>query len=841
MPESEPSGVPLVERLERLLEAPSSRLVLSFLIVLSLLPHGALGTVLPAPLVPHVDTVFLALFTPEFVLRVLAYLRHRRERTARRAEVVLLFFDFLALLSFLPLHGYFAEASTFRLFRLSRMLLLVGYWSDMLSDLWAILSGRERRHQLVFVLLLGVVLSFAGAALVAELAPGFDYDDDGDVDATDGTFRHMQWWAFRQSLDPGNTPAGPPGFVVTAVSVALTYAGVVMLAFLIGISTGAMEELVDRARERPLGLRDHTVILGLRSHSHLMLAELAGIYRKNVRRLNVAVLGPWPEAPEYFHERSLRHFHYRNGDPLRPSDLARVDVARASRVLLVGQDEEEPDARVVGALLAVRSQNASAQLYPDLEHEKNFLAALSAGGPRTQLIGSGPFLGYYIAQNVIYPGIQRAYRELLTTAGSEIYTYLFTDEERKELGKQPPVDGLALLLAGWQRRICVIGVFVGGRSAPIPVLNLADPGTRDRHEPVFEGDLVRPGKIFGLVGVALRWSDLARFARSLAESGLPIALPRAEPQTTSLVPTLSLHLPAPPVRRVLVCGSGGRVPRVLSELFDFYGQLDATVLVRDPANLDLLPGEVHAALSGYLAGAPAGGNESWRIDVMGEERQVRGDRGGRVRIVHADWSDAAVMLRHPAADPGSADAILFLPRQEGDVADGLLALDCLRTAEFGRSGRIRHAEGARVVAMLRDPVKAELLERRLDEMAGPGSESRFTVLSSERLRHHFTVQSLFVRGLNGVLLELLGASGQHLCRVVPRMADGRRPSGDVEDALALVKALYTQHAAVLVGYDNAAGEPVLGPPRVAAGSRLAWADVRALYVVMDGRRLAPSP
>jgi hypothetical protein len=833
MPDAEPPGRPRGERLERLLESSASRLALSFLIVVSLLPHGALGTFLPGWLVPHVDTVFLLLFTPEFVLRVMAWRRHRQEGASRRAEVALLGADLLALLSFLPLHAWFAP-STFRLLRLTRLLLLVGYWSDMLGDLWDILSGRERRWQLLFVLLLGVVLSFAGGALVAEVGPPFDYDGDGDVDGTDRTFRGMQWWAFRQALDPGNTPPQPAGAVVTAVSVTLVYAGMVMLAFLIGISTGAMEELVDRARERPPGLRDHTVILGLRSHSHLMLTELAGIYRKNLRRLDVAVLGHHREPPAYLHERALHGFHYRTGDPLRPTDLRRVDVARARRVLLHGQEEEEPDARVVGALLAVRSQNPTAHLYADLEHEKNFAAALTAGGPRTQLIGSGPFLGYYIAQNVIYPGIQRAYRELLTSAGSEIYTYLFTDEERKALGGRGRLDGLALLAGAWPRRLCVIGVFVAGRVGfpPVPVLNLSDPGTWKRHPGLFDGGGIRADQVVGLVGIAVRWSDLARFARALADPST--ALPAAPAPAAS---DLRLHLPAPPVRRVIVCGSGARVPRVLSELLDFYGGLEATVLVRDPANLEPLLAEVHAALNGFLAGVPSGPSRTtWRMAEEGGEHRLVGAHGGLVRVVHADWTDAATMLRHPASDLGEADAVLFLPRQEGDVADGLMALDCLRTAEFARGG-VRLRDGLRVVAMLRDPVKALLLERRLDEMAGPGAETRFTVLSSERLRHHFTVQSLFVWGLNGVLLDLLGASGQHMCRVLPRLADGRRPSGAI-DPLALAAELYERHAAVLVGCDTASGETLLGPAAL-AGTPLTWADVRALYVVMDGRRLSP--
>src|SRR5688572_9894545 len=58
-----------LDRVERVLRAYGTRLLLSFLIVLSVLPAATLGTVLPAPLVVRLDLVFLALFAPEFALR----------------------------------------------------------------------------------------------------------------------------------------------------------------------------------------------------------------------------------------------------------------------------------------------------------------------------------------------------------------------------------------------------------------------------------------------------------------------------------------------------------------------------------------------------------------------------------------------------------------------------------------------------------------------------------------------------------------------------------------------------------------------------------------------------
>jgi hypothetical protein len=119
-------------------------------------------------------------------------------------------------------------------------------------------------------------------------------------------------------------------------------------------------------------------------------------------------------------------------------------------------------------------------------------------------------------------------------------------------------------------------------------------------------------------------------------------------------------------------------------------------------------------------------------------------------------------------------------------------------------------------------------------MAGEGQSSRFTVLSSERLRHHFMVQTLFVPSLNGVLLELLGAAGQHLARVVPASARAGRDFDPAELALEVLD----RHRAVLLGYERANGSVMLDPRQMTPNARVAWSDVRSLYVVADGRRVA---
>jgi len=140
------------------------------------------------------------------------------------------------VLSFLPLQ-HVVELRHARLIRLSRIVLLVGYWSPMVRDLWSILVSRERRFQILFVLFSGVVLSFAGAVVLHWLAsPDFDGDRQQD------TFFATLWWSFRQVEDPGNLVESPTGGAVVVVSLLLTFAGLVLFSFLVGIGTAAIDE-----------------------------------------------------------------------------------------------------------------------------------------------------------------------------------------------------------------------------------------------------------------------------------------------------------------------------------------------------------------------------------------------------------------------------------------------------------------------------------------------------------------------------------------------------------------------------------------------------------------------
>jgi hypothetical protein len=831
-----PRRVPFLDRADQALQSPATRLALSFLIVLSVLPPGSLG-LLPAGVAARLDLLFLLIFGPEFALRLSTSVRQWGAGRRNRWEAVLLTTDFVALLSFLPLQDAFPDTAYFRLFRLTRLVLLLGYWGEMASDLARIVFGRERRYQVVAVALFGLVLSFAGAVILAEFAPGYDYDEDGVVTAEDRGFRRVLWWSFRQVQDSGNLAVRPADALVVLVSLALTFAGLILFTFVIGISTGAMQELMHRARDRPVALRAHTVVLGFTASTAYLLHELADIYRKNLKQVKGAVLGPADEAPDALFDRRLRGYQYRSGNPERAADLERVGIAEAKRVLVLGEGTE-PDARVIAALLATRALTRRATLYADLEHEKNFVAARGAGGPRTRMVGSGPFLGDYLAQNLAYPGIYHVYRQLLTSRGCEIYTYLWSDAERRALGGVGALDPSALAYhAGRAHAVRWLGFL----TAPSPdatlevddfdvLLNPAAARVRDRAAYAFDdAGRVRPGVLRGVVGIAARFESVRSLGEALARGEEP------KPEPTAPAIELSLSLPMGRPHRLLLCATGAQVPRVVSELMRYTPGLAVTVLTRDAGRVEGLVSAIAGAVENARSWMPDRRSDC-RVRVA-EDGSLRVDAAsgevGSVRVVTLDWTDLARIQRDPQLRLSETEAVAFLPRGDDESADGLVALDCLRLADLLARGALEVPASFHVLGLLRDPVKTDRLSGRVAELTSDREGRRFTILSSERARHQFLVQNLFVPGLNTVLLEILGASGQHLCRLVPRSTPG--PRGGNVDALA-VQAAVAARDLLFIGLEKTGvdGVEVLIDPRELAPDRaVAWGSVTALYALAD--------
>jgi len=206
--------------------------------------------------------------------------------------------------------------------------------------------------------------------------------------------------------------------------------------------------------------------------------------------------------------------------------------------------------------------------------------------------------------------------------------------------------------------------------------------------------------------------------------------------------------------------------------------------------------------------------------------------------VHAlclDWTDLTRLLADPVLRLSETDTVAFMPRSDDPSADGLVALDCLRLADLHTRRALAVPESFHVLGLVRDAVKTERLAGRIRELAGEHGTRRFTILSSERARHQFLVQNLFVPGLNAVQLEMLGATGQHLCRLVPRQPASGQASGLEPEAL---EAACAERGLLFAGVELAGpdGTQVLLDPReLPPGRALPWSEVSGLYALGDQR------
>ncbi|PRP94178.1 hypothetical protein ENSA5_41330 [Enhygromyxa salina] len=389
----------------RFLGRVESRLVLSAAIIVSLLPFEW---------VPRFDALFLALFSIEFGLRVLLVFRgealhaHGSARgvTPTEAELeenrgwqwpstgtlVLMLFDLLALLSFVPslvgLDDGDAQTRWLRLFRLTRMMLLLSYWAPLVRDVWSVVLRHERAKQVTLMGLVVLSLSFAGAVVIDQLRVDdeelIDFDGDGEfgldehgqaVDPDDERFVVHLWWAFRQIQDPGNMMSSPEQIAAVVVSVALTVFGLFLVSFLIGLGTDVVRELMELSRLRPPGLHGHTIIVNIDPSTQRLLHELLRYSRKllpegalsrawlaelirntkrGIKGARYLVVGRSHDPPDFLRQPELARIIYREVHVEDQTFLVRTDVAEAQRVVLLADlAAEDPDAATIQSLLTI--------------------------------------------------------------------------------------------------------------------------------------------------------------------------------------------------------------------------------------------------------------------------------------------------------------------------------------------------------------------------------------------------------------------------------------------------------------------------------------------------------
>lgn len=839
----------LIFRLGDLFDGRRARVALAVLVLISLLPLGTLDLVL--------RPVFILCFGIELAVRLLVWRADvHGTRSLSMGDVAFAVVDTLAFLSFLPLEWWIEDRELLTglsLLRLSRLFMLLRLGRGLARDLYAIVTRREQVQTLAFVSGAVLVLSLVSAIVLSHLAVRVS-------DRADEPFRERFWWAFRQLESPDNLVAtleGDPILIV--LSIVLTIAGVFLIAFVIGVGSNVVDQLVRAERRRDLAYAGHTVIVGAVHEGEELIREFVRIYAKNRQvpspeRLltwlrymrphgartfpRVALLARRHEMPDFLVEPIMRWVVYRQGDESEPESLRRVAADQAKRAIFLSQRQLglEADAATVSALAALRGENPDCQAYVEVDDSEARDIVLQVGGPHTVALDVPRFLGMFLCQHLLMPGIESLYRDLLTADGTEIYTHLFTDEDdQAALARLPETLSFQdVAAAGARRGVIVIGAYLGAepvrrnRRGVVVMdglqqwLNPAD----DVHDEALVALGAQRGQIptrslRGIIGIAESYLPLRSFAASIAHGDVDAA-----PPTNGLdVIATALQPPRRGPARVALIGASDSLPSLLRELALFVPGVDVQLFLSSRGGEQVPLGRRLEALDvGINAHDPLPGLTGRRVGLP---------RGGALQVFTHDAPDLARFAAERLRDTAPIEAAVFLCEAEGTDRDARTAMRVLRFLRMLEDGTIPRSDRLHLVAEFLSVDKGTYLQRHVDvRRCGFASvdDLRLTLIARETIKSYFMVHSSFVPGVSAIYDELLEERGQDVVRFVWRSGadDGTVTWGGVVEVLrrrgAIAIALERRDRSVTLA---------LGPDEL-----ISVADIAGIYAIAESASAA---
>jgi voltage-gated potassium channel Kch len=249
-------------------------------------------------------------------------------------------------------------------------------------------------------------------------------------------FPDLLWATLMRAIDSG-TLAGDNGWGYRGMMLVITIAGIVIVASLISIISGAFDAKVDelrKGRSRVLET-DHTLILGW-SHKVFSLIHEISVANESRGRSAIVILA---DVDKVEMEDAIRtevgatgrtRIVCRTGDPmnLRDLELGNPDAARS--IIVLGADgDEDPDATVIKTTLALtNNKNRKADPYHivgELKHGANLEAGRLVGRNEAHWVLALDLISRVTVQSCRQSGLSVVYTELLDFDGDEIY---FTDQ-----------------------------------------------------------------------------------------------------------------------------------------------------------------------------------------------------------------------------------------------------------------------------------------------------------------------------------------------------------------------------------------------------------------------------
>ena len=368
----------------------------------------------------------------------------------------------------------------------------------------------------------------------------------------------MIWFSLMHALDPG-TVVGAEGLAYRAIMLITTFGGLVFLAGLIGIVSGAFDTKVEELRKGRSRVieSDHTLILGWNSRVFSLVKEisLANLSRK---KASIVILAPGDkvEMEDAIKEQVGRigktRVIVRSGDPMSLADLEIASHATARSIIILAADEAENADLVTmkTALALVNNPNRPEQQYhivAELQELENLERAQLVSAKEVKWILAGDVMSRIMVQTSRQSGLSQIFLDLLDFDGDEIY---FT--QRSQL------VGKSYLQAQHEfSNATLIGVLRDGDLALNPARTMK----------IKEGDqliVIAPDDSL------IRTSDSYAFDKA-AISNSKIAAPKPE--------------------KALILGQNENLPVILSELEQYVAKGSSVTLVSDQPKMTLAPSE----------------------------------------------------------------------------------------------------------------------------------------------------------------------------------------------------------------------------------------------------------
>lgn len=284
---------------------------------------------------------------------------------------------------------------------------------------------------LMALLGLATVLFVAVLGTIAWIVLTLLSDTDNLGDTSLGPL-DLIWRSLMRTLDPG-TMGGDENWPFRILMLIVTIGGLVIVASLIGIVSGAFDSKVEelrKGRSRVLE-RDHTLVLGWSSKVFPIVREIATANRS--RRSSAIVILADRDKVEMEDDIKAQvgdtgktRIIVRSGDPM---NLAELEVANPhaarSIIVLAPEDDDDPDATVIKTTLAVtnnpRRTSARYHIVGELRDPANLEAARLVGRDEAHWVLSADVISRITVQTCRQSGLSAVYSELLDFDGAEIY------------------------------------------------------------------------------------------------------------------------------------------------------------------------------------------------------------------------------------------------------------------------------------------------------------------------------------------------------------------------------------------------------------------------------------